>query len=162
MKSLLNRTVSKCLYLYWIAEYSSKIFSAYCDYRFDRRLSINRTLSFVTEGTKFTYQNIKKTRNGAINYLHARGPLLGPLVILASSTEVCKFCDLDINRSSKNEIKQNKSRHLFVKSGSLVNMFLGNPIFDTFWIANKLPHYLLDKTRILPVFLNWCLVLFSN
>ena len=59
-------------------------------FRFDRRQSINRTLSFVTEGTKFTYQNIKETRDGGINYLHAKGPLLGPLVILASSTEVCK------------------------------------------------------------------------
>ena len=42
----------------------------------------NRT-TFVTEGSKFTRQNLNNT-----DLLHARGPLLGPLVVLTKSDQI--------------------------------------------------------------------------
>ena len=39
--------------------------------------------TFVTEGAKFTRQNLNQT-----DLLHARGPILGPLVLLTSSDQI--------------------------------------------------------------------------
>ena len=52
-------------------------------YQGDQWDSTSNRTTFVTEGAKFTRQNLNQT-----DLLHARGPILGPLVLLTSSDHI--------------------------------------------------------------------------